>query len=319
MNDLIDEETKATADEILNKIRGLGEEQTAKTPGYTFCNDNNTDIGSRSTDELELIAGGVPALVFKDLEPAVGDLYEDTDTGKVMAYDGEKWVKTESTPQPICEFNADTWEFNADELVDPVFTIEPTHRITIHNGTDTIVEMCTKTGKVTFGENYTFDEASRIFYQCLAASNPQTQEIKELNLAPQSGAAHEILRTVRHNLGVPEGDDIIEFTKKHSDGCAWYGWDHQFSFSDSDCTCFKIEVLEGGIPLKAGMEDIQYFQDKLARAMRLGQPTKKIETQLEFAEDSVSIYDREFLSRVPKHLKNIRAEKVFDDAMKVID
>lgn len=66
-------------------------------------------------------------------------------------------------------------------LVTDTWTTPPA-TITIYNGDETIVEMDLKSGTVTFSENYTFDEASEIFWTSLGHDSPQAlkKEIEEL-------------------------------------------------------------------------------------------------------------------------------------------
>lgn len=211
------------------------------------------------------------------------------------------------------------------------------NKMTICNDNEALVEIDTTTGEVTFGENYTLDETSRIFWKSLSLSNPRMKDLNDLNMYRNLYKDMvEILGKVRSNLGIPEGKDIIAFTKKHGDECNWHKWDHRFSFSDSDCTC-KVEMMDFTQPSSEELaqgkgskveklpvpsyikswhgktiplgEDVRYFEDKLARAKENNLPTARIEKQLELLKDGAAIYH----GRQPSEVE------IFDNAMKVIE
>jgi len=273
-----------------------------------------------------------PLTSNKPTNPDVGDCWADAETLEIQTWDGNNWIVLKEPPAaPTFQFSDDSdtgmsapHDNELTLIAGGVETlkVEP-DKMCIYNNCTALVTIDTKTGDIEYGENYDPDETAKIFWEALAHVNPQT---KDLNMYRQLyNDNREILDGVRQNLGVPEGECINKFTKKHNDGCAWYGWDHQYTFSKSDCTCFKIEKLEGGLPVGA-MEDIQYFRDKLTRAMTLKRPTDKIEKQLEFLEETLPFVGKQIdmaaiinCPYIPECFESAQNKKAFDYAMKVIE
>lgn len=66
--------------------------------------------------------------------------------------------------------------------------------IVIYDHNEMIVELNTKTGEVKFGNNYTFDKASTVFWQCLGLSCPTIRpEFKKRSFAEYDNAMKGLL------------------------------------------------------------------------------------------------------------------------------
>jgi len=286
----------------------------------------------------------------KPTEPNVGDCWLDTEeTQEILTWTGEKWIVMSSYEDKEQLFgDNDTVLAGDGELTlipggvetlrlssfnDTGLTDPGPNNMCIFNDGKTIVTIDLKTGDIEFDEDYNPTEAAKIFWESIS------------NYRYSEQGSYDALQELRTILGVKENESICSVardlvskthdlvSKTHKNHCQWYTWNHYYSWHESDCTCkvemmdfttpsseelaqgkgSKVETLPGGDFL-LGLDDIRYFEEKLARTMKQNLPTDKIEKQLEVLENAIIN-----CPYIPECFESAQNKKRFDEAMKVIE
>ena len=154
-----------------------------------------------------------------------------------------------------------------------------------------LVTVHLENGDIEFGENYTPDEAARIFWKTIGMFNVSQAE------TAVDEAWSEYEKTLKESAELEV--EWLDFTQPNREELA------QGKGS-------KVEVLPGGEAL-GELEDLKYFQNRLAQASQYVESIPSLEKQIELLEDSIVIYKEHRPSELPTMIDN------FDDAMKVID
>ena len=299
------------------------------------------------------------------MNPNVGDYWADEETLEMQMWDGNNWIVLQERPTTPTQFGDDNLVMSAgpgEELTLIAGGVEtlkfgigldqPDDTITIFGDCEMLVSIDTKTGDVEFGENYDPDETAKIFWENLGLYRHKQGELNVVTVGNDD--------TGEIGISIKVGDhiypdymfsedrmksfyELLKMRYTHDANCNWHTWNHYYSWNDSDCTCkvemmdfttatdgkgkgSKVEFLPSGLPANA-MEDIQYFRDKLARAMELKQIplVDKLEKQIkvmEVLDEGADISEDEpwyMPAGLSKKLVARKKVQAFDDAMKVIE
>ena len=122
-----------------------------------------------------------------------GDCWYENETA-IAVYNGEEWV---AVTMPVTLKDLRDLEKKAEEADQLLYydaeakmemapsefaftSVEPSYDFNIFHEGETLISMDVRTGEVTFGENYTLDKASRVFWESVALMSPYLQNEEEL-------------------------------------------------------------------------------------------------------------------------------------------
>ncbi len=296
----------------------------------TQFGDDNLVISESPGDELTLIAGGVEN--FKTFEIAATDM--------CIYYEGKTLVTINLKTGDV-EFDED---YNPTEAAKIFWESISNYRYSEQGSYDVLQEL---RGILGVKENESIRSVARHLVvqehdelRVVTVGNDDTGEI---------GISIKVGDHVYPDYMFSE-DRMLSFydllkqrydTETHKKHCNWHTWNHYYSWNDSDCTC-EVEMMDFTTPPNdgkgkgsrvmtlpggelPGRDDIEYFRDKLARAMELKQIPliDKTKKQIALMEESADIISKGEPWYVPAGLskKLARRKKVqaFDEALKVIE
>ncbi len=288
------------------------------------------------------------------MNPNVGDYWADEETLEMQMWDGNNWIVLQEQPTTPPQFGDDNLVMSAgpgeeltlipggvEALKFGIGLDQPDDTITIFGDCEMLVSIDTKTGDVEFGENYDPDETAKIFWENLGLYRHKQGELNVVTVGNDD--------TGEIGISIKVGDhiypdymfsedrmksfyELLKMRYTHDEDCNWHTWNHNYSWSDSDCTCVKDDCAKDELWfVPAGVElnletddDIRYFEEKLERAKKQNLPTDKIEKQIALTEKCSHIPEKWSRNADGKLTwralsKAEQAEQAFDDAMKVID
>lgn len=125
--------------------------------------------------------------------------YAEIETGLVAGEGLTLTVDLESDWKgPMCEV------FRSDEYKQ--------HFVMYNDDGNLLIDVDLTDGSVEYGEAYSPDEAAQTFWDTIGKIDAKPVE----QCWGEYESAEQVLRTVRHNLGVPEGESIVEYSAQFS-------------------------------------------------------------------------------------------------------
>lgn len=87
------------------------------------------------------------------------------------------------------------------------------HFVLYNDEGEMLIDCNLSDGETIFGPNYTPDEATRVFWETIGKVGEEAEPADPADYEAMYNKTSEILRDVRHSLGVPEGENIVEYAK----------------------------------------------------------------------------------------------------------